>query len=131
MSLSNQSLRNKYQRLIDAANQQGVSNLQVREENNVMYIDGVAPSDDVKRQLWDVYNQIDPDYRAGDLVLNVNSFGGSSEEEYEVVSGDNLSKIGKKYGVEWKDIYEANRDKIKDPDLIQPGWKLKIPRKNL
>lgn len=131
MSLSNQSLRNKYQRLIDAANQQGVSNLQVREENNVMYIDGNAPSDDVKTQLWDVYNQIDPDYRAGDLVLNINSLGGSSgTDEYEVVSGDSLSKIGEKYGVAWKDIYEANRDKIKDPDLIHPGWKLKIPRKS-
>jgi nucleoid-associated protein YgaU len=132
MSLSNVSLRNKYQRLIDAANQRGVSNLQVREENNVMYIDGNAPSDDVKNELWNVYNEIDPDYRAGDLVLNINSLGGSSssQEEYEVVSGDSLSKIGAKYGVPWKEIYEANRDKIKDPDLIQPGWKLKIPRKS-
>ena len=48
-------------------------------------------------------------------------------QEYTVVKGDSLSKIGQKYGVEWKKIYEANRDQIKDPDLIQPGWKLKIP----
>jgi nucleoid-associated protein YgaU len=52
-----------------------------------------------------------------------------SQQEYEVVSGDNLSKIGKKYGMGWKEIYEANKDLIKDPDLIQPGWKLKIPAK--
>jgi len=67
------------------------------------------------------------------LVINVNVFGGSNataaEQEYSVVSGDNLTKIGKKYGVSWKEIYEANRDQIKDPDLIQPGWKLKIPGK--
>lgn len=125
------ALRSKYQRLIDTANQRGVTNLKVREENNVMYIDGDAPSDDIKNELWDVYNQIDPDYRAGDLVLNINSLGGtsSSEQEYEVVKGDSLSKIGAQYGVPWKEIYEANRDKIKDPDLIQPGWKLKIPAK--
>ena len=127
------ALRAKYQQLIDAANQSGVTNLEVREQNNVLYIDGNAPSEDVKKSLWDLYNKIDPDYRAGDLVLNVNVFGSSNataaEEEYTVVSGDNLSKIGKKYGVTWKEIYEVNKDLIKDPDLIQPGWKLKIPSK--
>jgi LysM repeat protein len=129
------SLRGKYQKLIDTATNSGVSNLQVRQQDNVLYIDGDAPSEDVKNRLWDVYNQIDPDYRAGDLVLNINAFGSSSNEakgdyeEYTVVSGDSLSKIGKKYDVEWKDIFEANKDQITDPDLIHPGWKLKIPRK--
>jgi uncharacterized protein YgiM (DUF1202 family) len=37
----------------------------------VLYIDGVAPNGQVKDQLWNVYNQIDPDYRSGDLVLDV------------------------------------------------------------
>ena len=127
------ALRAKYQQLIDAANKSGVTNLEVREQNNVLYIDGHAPSEEVKKNLWDLYNKIDPDYRAGDLVLNVNVFGTSNttaaEQEYTVVSGDNLSKIGKMYGVSWKEIYEINKDKIKDPDLIQPGWKLKIPTK--
>ena len=71
-----------------------------------------------------------PDYRAGDLVLNlVTTEGGAAEqqEEYEVVSGDTLTGIGKKLGKNWKEIFEANRDKIKDPDMIQTGWKLKIP----
>ena len=51
-------------------------------------------------------------------------------EIYEVVGGDSLSKIAKKkYGNAnlWKRIYEANKDVIKNPDLIQIGWKLKIP----
>jgi len=129
------SLRGKYQKLIDAANNSGVSDLQVRQQDNVLYIDGNAPSEDVKNRLWDVYNQIDPDYRAGDLVLNINAIGSSANdakgdyEEYTVVKGDSLSEIGQKYGVEWKEIFEANKDQIKDPDLIHPGWKLKIPRK--
>jgi nucleoid-associated protein YgaU len=50
-------------------------------------------------------------------------------EEYVVVSGDNLTKIGKKFGMPWKDIYEANKDQIKNPDLIHVGARLKIPRK--
>lgn len=129
------ALREKYQQLIDAANQSGVTNLQVREQDNILYINGNVPSEEVKKQLWEVYNQIDPDYRAGDLVLNLLVTGSSSHAaqadfvEYEVVKGDSLSKIGQKYGVAWKEIYDINKDQIKNPDLIQPGWKLKIPSK--
>ena len=126
------ALRSKYQQLIDAATNSGVTNLQVREQGNVLYIDGNAPSEEIKKSLWDLYNKIDPDYRAGDLVLNVNVFGSENKnatQEYVVVKGDSLSKIGQKYGVKWKEIYELNKDIIKDPDLIQPGWKLKIPTK--
>lgn len=126
------ALQNKYQPLIDTAQLSGATNLQVRQQGNVLYIDGQVPSEAVKKQLWDKYNQLDPDYRSGDLVLNLNVMGGGASEpqmdEYEVVSGDSLSKIGQRYGVSWKEIYEANRDRIKNPDLIQPGWKLKIPK---
>lgn len=129
------SLRSKYEKLINAATNYGISNLQVRQQDNVLYIDGTASSEDVKNKLWDIYNQIDPDYRSGDLVLNINAIGTSSNdansnyEEYTVAKGDSLSKIGEKYGVAWKEIFEANKDQIQDPDLIHPGWKLKIPKK--
>lgn len=66
------ALQDKYKALTDAATSSGVTNLQVREQDNVLYVDGDAPSGDVKDKLWGIYNQIDPDYRAGDLVLNVN-----------------------------------------------------------
>ena len=51
-------------------------------------------------------------------------------QTYTVQSGDNLSKIAKHvYGdaSKWHKIYEANRDKIKNPDLIQPGEVLTLP----
>jgi nucleoid-associated protein YgaU len=121
-------LQTKYRELIDAAGSRGISNLQVRQQENVLYIDGTAPTQETKQQLWDIYNRIDPDYRSGDLVMNLELAEGATQE-YVVVKGDSLSKIGQKYGVPWKEIYEANRDQIKDPDLIQPGWRLKIPAK--
>ncbi len=123
------ALQNKYSQLINSAKSEGVKNLEVREQNGVLYIDGTAPSTTVKDKLWQVYNTIDPDYRAGDLVLNIEATDGGAavQEEYEVVSGDTLSGIGRKLGKNWKEIFEANRDKIKDPDKIQIGWKLKIP----
>lgn len=55
----------------------------------------------------------------------------AKEVTYTVVSGDTLSRIAKtQYGdaSKWHAIYEANRDKIKNPDLIQIGWVLKLPQ---
>jgi nucleoid-associated protein YgaU len=49
---------------------------------------------------------------------------------YTVRKGDSLSKIAKReYGdaQQWHRIYEANRDIIDNPDLIQPGQVLQIP----
>ena len=62
---------------------------------------------------------------------NVQSGSSSTATKvYVVKSGDSLSKIAQhEYGNanEWKRIYEANRDILKDPDKIYPGQKLKIP----
>lgn len=65
------ALQDKYQELINAAKTSGVSNLQIREQVNVLYIDGEAPTGQIKDNLWDIYNQIDPDFRAGDLIMNI------------------------------------------------------------
>ena len=65
------ALSEKYNELIQAAKNMYATDLQVREQNNVLYIDGQVANGQQKDQLWDVYNKIDPDYRAGDLVLNI------------------------------------------------------------
>jgi nucleoid-associated protein YgaU len=49
---------------------------------------------------------------------------------YTVVKGDSLSKIAKReYGDanQWHKIFEANKDVIDDPDLIEVGQDLIIP----
>ena len=70
-------LQDKYKELIDAANTAPVVNLQVREQEHVLYID-VESSGAVKQQLWDIYGKLDPDYASGDLMLNINSVAGIS-----------------------------------------------------
>lgn len=53
-------------------------------------------------------------------------------EYYTIVSGDSLSKIAKKYygnAMDYPKLFEANREVIKDADLIYPGQKIRIPPK--
>lgn len=123
------SLQEKYQSLLELANSNGTT-YELSEGDGVLHINAVAASEEAKQQLWDEYARIDPDYQSGDLVLNVSigaAAAGGGGHTYTVQPGDNLSKIGQKYGITWNAIFEANRDIIKDPDLIHPGQELKIP----
>lgn len=55
----------------------------------------------------------------------------ATNETYTVVSGDSLSKISKHFygdASKWKTIWEANKSQIKNPDLIQVGQVLTIPK---
>lgn len=123
------SVQEKYQTLLDLANQNGTT-YELSEGDGVLHIDGTAPSEEAKKQLWDEYERLDPEFRGGDLILNISAGGGAAGgggNTYTVVSGDSLSKIGSKYGIQWKAIWDANRDILKDPDKIYPGQELKIP----
>jgi nucleoid-associated protein YgaU len=56
----------------------------------------------------------------------------AQERTYTVVAGDSLSKIAKRFygdANQWRRIFEANRDKISNPDLIHPGQVLRVPEK--
>jgi nucleoid-associated protein YgaU len=52
------------------------------------------------------------------------------EKTYVVQPGDSLSKIAKELlgdAARWPEIFELNKDQIKDPNLIQVGQELRIP----
>jgi nucleoid-associated protein YgaU len=52
-------------------------------------------------------------------------------EYYTIQKGDSLSKIAKKYygnAMAYPKIFEANREVIKNPDLIFPGQVIRIPQ---
>ncbi len=52
---------------------------------------------------------------------------------YTVAAGDSLSRIARHFygdGNAWKQIFDANRDQLTDPDRIKPGQMLKIPAKS-
>jgi len=56
--------------------------------------------------------------------------GGAGAQTYTVEKGDSLSTISKRFygkSSHWKQIFDANRDTIENPDLIYPGQTIKLP----
>jgi uncharacterized YkwD family protein len=51
----------------------------------------------------------------------------ATADQYTVQPGDSLWKIAQKYKIGWPEIWQANRSKIADPNLIYPGQVLTIP----
>ncbi|MGO8968886.1 MAG: LysM peptidoglycan-binding domain-containing protein [Myxococcaceae bacterium] len=72
----------------------------------------------------------DPDFSDVQAGGSSVSLDPKQQRTYTVVKGDSLSKIAKTLmgdAQKWRLIYEANKDTIKNPDLIYPGQVLKIP----
>lgn len=105
------ALQDKYRELIDAAKASGLTNLQVREQNNILYIDGQAPSGAVKDNLWNIYNKIDPDYRSGDLILNIDASAAAGTKAKVSTQSTNLN-IRKGPGTDQQIIGKAAHNEV-------------------
>jgi uncharacterized protein YgiM (DUF1202 family) len=106
------AVQTKYAELINAAKSSGVSNLQVREQNNVLYIDGEAPSGQVKDNLWSIYNKLDPDFRSGDVVLDVKVSGMAAGSKAKVVTESSNLNIRKGPGTDQPIVGKAAHHEI-------------------
>ena len=106
------ALQDKYKELTDAATAAGVTDLQVREQDNVLYIDGTAPSGAVKDQLWAVYDKIDPNFVSGDLVLNVNVDVAATVTKVKVVTQSSNLNIRKGPGTDQPIVGKAAHHEI-------------------
>ena len=123
------SVQEKYQSLLELANANGTTYELTEGDNGTLVVTGTSPSAEAKQALWDEYERLDPEFRSGDLILNISTgdAAGGGMHTHTVESGDSLSKIAKEYGIQWKAIWDHNRDILKDPDKIYPGQELKIP----
>jgi uncharacterized protein YgiM (DUF1202 family) len=105
------ALKDKYKELIDAATSAGVSDLKVREQDNVLYIDGSTPNGKVKDDLWNIYNKIDPDFRAGDLILNIDASAAAGTKAKVTTQSSNLN-IRKGPGTDQEIVGKAAHNEI-------------------
>ena len=123
-------LKAKYQSVIDLAKSRGVHLTNVHIENDKLLIRGAAPNQDVKNEVWNQIKAVDSKYADLTADIGIDSSLPVPAKVYEVVSGDTLSKIAKKFygdANKYMKIFDANKDQLKDPDKINVGQKLKIP----
>lgn len=106
------ALQDKYKELTDAALVAGVADLQVREQDNVLYVDGTAPSGAVKDQLWAVYDKIDPNFVSGDLVLNINVSVDATVTKVKVITESSNLNIRKGPGTDQPIVGKAAHHEI-------------------
>jgi nucleoid-associated protein YgaU len=119
----------KYQDLESVASQLGIQGFSIREAGGKVSITGRSTYQLEKDLLWDAIkkhtgweNEVAADIK----VEKTDVFG-----VYTVKPGDSLSKIAKSAyddGSKYMKIFEANKDQLKDPNVIQPGQKLVIPK---
>jgi hypothetical protein len=105
-------VQEKYTDLINAARQSGVTNLQVREQDNILYIDGVAPSGQVKDQLWAVYDRLDPNFKSGDLVLDVKVNETAAGSKVKVTTESTNLNIRKGPGTDQEIVGKAGHNEV-------------------
>ena len=129
-------LRTKYQSVLNTIEREDVQLRNLHVEGDKLFIKGVAPSEDAKNRVWDQIKLVDNDYSDLSADISVNPSLGVSQtasgaESYTVQSGDTLSEISRRYygnPNEYMRIFYANRDKLNDPDQIQVGQQLVIPK---
>lgn len=106
------ALQDKYKSLIDEATRSEVRGLQVREQNGVLYIDGTAPSGDVKDSLWNTYNSIDPNFAGGDLVLDIKTAMDATVTSVRVKTQSSNLNIRKGPGTDQPIVGKAANDEV-------------------
>jgi nucleoid-associated protein YgaU len=120
----------KIEESIAAANP-GVDDLGVTFEDGVVHLSGNAASAEAMEKAVLMAGNV-----KGVTEVKIDGMQAPEPEPevqyYTIVSGDSLSKIAKAhYGnaMDYPKIFEANKEVIKDPDLIYPGQKIRIPPK--
>ena len=125
-----ETLKKKYGTVIDYAKTRGVSWKNIHIEGEKLLIRGAAPNDAIKNELWIKIKDIDPTYADLTADITIDSSLKAPEKTYTVAAGDSLSKIAKQFygdANKYMKIFEANKDQLKNPDLIKPGQTLRIP----
>jgi nucleoid-associated protein YgaU len=124
-------LRDKYAYAIQTA--KGKFHGGAEERDGKLYFKGTVASEAEKNEIWTAIKTI-PDWPK-EIVADIQVTGtpatpAVAARTYTVKPGDTLSKIAKEYlgnANAYMKIFEANKDKLTNPDLIKPGQVLRLP----
>src|SRR5246127_5032491 len=133
-------LKAKYQSVLNFIQSNNIQLQNLNMEGDKLLIRAIAPSADAKNRVWDQIKLVDPNF--SDLIADIQApaaaaaaAGGAPStpvsRTYTVQGGDSLSKISKQFygdANKYMKIFEANKDKLADPDKIKAGQELVIPQ---
>ena len=119
----------KYQGVLDLGEKLNIQNGEVTEENGVLKVLGTAATQYDKNLIWDKIKEVGG-VEPSDIVADIKVADDSVYARHTVASGETLGKIAKQYygdAMKYKEIFAANSDLFKNPDVIHPDQELIIP----
>lgn len=119
----------KYQSVLDLGEKLNIQNGDVKEEGGQLKVWGTAATQYEKNLLWDEIKRVGGE-NPTDIMADISVADNSLYARHTVASGESLSKIAKHYygnAMKYTAIFEANKNILKNPDLIHPGQELVIP----
>ena len=123
-------LRDKYSYAVQTAKDLRMQG-SAEEREGKLYFKGTTQTQDEANKIWDAIKTI-PDWK-NEIVADIKATGGGASaaaQTYTVKAGDTLSMTAKEHlgdANAYMDIFNANKDQLKDPDKIKPGQVLKMP----
>jgi len=136
-------LKQKYQSVVNSMQEHQVRLENLNMQGDKLFMRAEAPSQEAKNRVWDQIKLVDPTYSdlTADITVNeaaapktqtagASANAGTQTRTYTVKPGDSLSKISREFygdANKYQKIFEANRDKLSDPDKIRAGQELVIP----
>ena len=124
------SVKAKYEGVLTLGEKLGIKDGKVTEENGVLKIKGEAKTAYEKDLLWDKIKAVGGEHPS-DIKANITVADDSVYHRHVVQSGESLSKIAKHYygdPMKYKQIFSANTNILKNPDMIHPDQVLVIPK---
>ena len=139
-----EELKQKYASVLEVVKTQGVRLSHLHVQDNKLFMQGAAPSEQIKNAVWNQIKAVNPVYNdiTADITIDSSlpqpapaasaapAAAAPAEQTYTVQPGDSLSKIAKQFygnANDYMKIFEANKDKLSDPNKIQVGQELVIP----
>ncbi|MEZ4817999.1 MAG: LysM peptidoglycan-binding domain-containing protein [Flavobacteriaceae bacterium] len=119
----------KYQSVLDLGEKLNIQNGDVKEEGGQLKVWGTAATPYEKNLLWDEIKRVGGE-NPTDIMADIKVADNSLYARHTVASGESLSKIAKHYygnAMKYTAIFEANKNILKNPDVIHPGQELVIP----